>query len=250
MAREKPTQKAEIHLIELMLDGTYPPGSALPGERDLCRQFGVARPALREALQRLAREGWLDIQQGKSTTVRDFMRHGNLNILQRVLKASDRFAVSFVPDLLEMWAVLAPVYTRRTFERDASAIGRLLAGYAGLEDSGEAYALAQWRLHRALLDGCGNPIYGMMLNSFGNFYRRISPRYFAEPAARAEARDLWQTLYGAALNGEAGAAAEAIQSFIQGNIDHWWVRISAHPAQSFSDDQQELDSQELPSSGE
>jgi GntR family transcriptional regulator, negative regulator for fad regulon and positive regulator of fabA len=160
-------------------------------------------------------------------------------VLQRVLKSSDRFATGFVPDLLEMWGLLAPTYTRRTFERDPASIGRLLAGYAGLEDSGPAYALAQWQLHRALLDGCGNPIYGLMLNSFGDFYRRMAPRYYADPAARAETRDLWQSLYGAALAGSTGQAADAMQTFMAANLAHWWERIAAHPEQSLPDDASE-----------
>lgn len=39
---------------------TYPPGSRLPGERDLAISVGVSRSTLRQALGRLAEEGQLD----------------------------------------------------------------------------------------------------------------------------------------------------------------------------------------------
>ncbi len=234
MAREKPTQHAERRLIESILDGTYPPGSTLPGERDLCRSLGVARPALREALQRLAREGWLDIQQGKATQVRDFLRQGNLNLLPRILEISESFSAGLVPDLLEMWLLLAPTYTRRAMERAPEAIGQLLAGYAGLPDRASDYTRAQWLLHRTLLDRCGNRIYGLILNTFGEYYQRMAPRFYTDPQARAEARSLWQALYSAALDADGEGAAHAMQVFMESNHQRWWERIAPRSAEELS----------------
>ena len=68
---QKPAEVAESRLLESILSGSFPINRTLPGERELAKQLGVTRPTLREALQRLARDGWLDIQQGKPTRVRD-----------------------------------------------------------------------------------------------------------------------------------------------------------------------------------
>ncbi|MBN1312766.1 MAG: GntR family transcriptional regulator [Anaerolineae bacterium] len=239
MAREKPTTYAERILIEGMLDGTYPPGSFLPGERELCKTLGVARPALREALQRLARDGWLDIQQGKATQVKDFLRGGNLPLLTRLLQAEDSLVISLVPDLLEVWTLMAPAYTRRAIEHEPKPIGRLLAGYAGLADKAGAYAQAEWQLHRLLLDVCGNPIYGLIVNSFNDFYRGVAQRYYTDPQARVEARDLWQDLYGAALTSDGEAAAQAMSTAIQSIREHWWERIAKNPNFEPSKEEQE-----------
>lgn len=229
MAREKPTAYAEQALIDGMLDGTYPPGSVLPGERELCKTLGVARPALREALQRLARDGWLDIQQGKATQVNDFLRVGNLTLLTKLLQAQDNLTISFVPDLLEVWSLMAPSYTRRAVEHEPKPIARLLAGYAGLADKASTYAQAEWQLHRLLLDICGNPIYGLILNSFTDFYRGMALRYYSDTQARVEARTLWQALYGAALTSDGEVAARAMDTSIQSARDHWWERIANNP---------------------
>ncbi len=229
MAREKPTQIAERKLVEGMLDGTYPPGSALPGERDLCKALGVARPPLREALQRLAREGWLEIQQGRSTLVRDFMRLGNLNLLVRMLQVSDSLPSSFVPDLLEIWSILAPAYTRCAYANQPKAVGRVLAGFVMLDDEPAPYVKAQWDLHRALLNACDNPVYGLILNSFGEFYQRFAVRYYAHAEARAEARELWQVLYNAVLNSDVAGAEKAMQEFMASTRNQWWQRLAAPP---------------------
>jgi len=51
----KPAAFAERQLIGAILDGSYPAGDALPGERALSQALGVTRPSICETLQRLAR---------------------------------------------------------------------------------------------------------------------------------------------------------------------------------------------------
>ncbi len=56
--------------IELMiLEGNLKPGERLPGERALAEEFGVSRPSLREAVQKLAARGLLTVRHGGGTFV-------------------------------------------------------------------------------------------------------------------------------------------------------------------------------------
>ena len=71
-APQRPNDYAEQSLVTAILEGTFAPGDTLPGERALAAELGITRPTLREALQRLARDGWLTIHQGKPTVVNDF----------------------------------------------------------------------------------------------------------------------------------------------------------------------------------
>jgi GntR family transcriptional regulator len=50
--------------------GTYPPGSLLPSEHQLIKEFGVSRPTVVAALRVLREQGWIDSQQGKGRFVR------------------------------------------------------------------------------------------------------------------------------------------------------------------------------------
>ena len=70
----KPAEFAEQKIIFSILEEIFPINSNLPPERELAVLIGVTRPTLREALQRLGREGWIDIHQGKPTRVRDFLK--------------------------------------------------------------------------------------------------------------------------------------------------------------------------------
>jgi Transcriptional regulators len=48
----------------MILEGTLKAGERLPAERALAEQFGVSRPSLREAIQKLAAKGLLVSRQG------------------------------------------------------------------------------------------------------------------------------------------------------------------------------------------
>ena len=74
----KPAELAEGQILDGIISGLFPAGKALPSERELAVELKVTRPTLREVLQRLARDGWLDIRHGKPTLVRNYMEDGNL----------------------------------------------------------------------------------------------------------------------------------------------------------------------------
>lgn len=248
MAREKASERAETELICLILDEEYPPGSELPGERDLAKRIGVARPALREALQRLARDGWLTIQQGRPTQVNDFLRDGNLSVLTSLLQADLSLLPGFVPSLLEMWALLAPTYTRAAVEGDPSEVLQQIYGYRGLADRPRPYVRAQWRLHRRLVALGGNPVYGLVLNSFADFYVRMATHYYDEPARRADTRDFWNGLRQAAASEDAYRAADLMRRHMQEIRTRWpalevsaWIEESLDGGDDEDDDQPDED---------
>jgi GntR family transcriptional repressor for pyruvate dehydrogenase complex len=57
-------------MTELISSGDVRPGDALPSEVELAERFAVSKPVLREALQRLADMGVVEIRHGKPTIVR------------------------------------------------------------------------------------------------------------------------------------------------------------------------------------
>src|SRR6185312_6682457 len=72
-----------------ILAGRYAPGDALPSERRLTDEFDAGRHAVREALKRLQQAGLVSISQGGATRVRDWRRHGGLELLLDVAADGD-----------------------------------------------------------------------------------------------------------------------------------------------------------------
>jgi DNA-binding FadR family transcriptional regulator len=53
----------------LIAAGEFSPGSRLPAERELAKQFGVSRPSMREALIALEVEGYVEVRPGSGIIV-------------------------------------------------------------------------------------------------------------------------------------------------------------------------------------
>lgn len=62
--------RAYVHLRTAIEQGQYPTGSALPTQPALARTMGVSTVTLRQALERLAEEGFVEARHGHGTFVR------------------------------------------------------------------------------------------------------------------------------------------------------------------------------------
>lgn len=225
----KPAELAEKRLVVAFLEGAYPPGSALPGERDLAVQLGVTRPTMREALQRLSRDGWLLIQQGKPTIVNDFWRDGGLNVLGALASHREHLSPQFITNLLEVRLDLAPSYARQAAALGPAAALEALAAWPELAETAEAYAAFDWELHRALTSASANPIYSLILNGFASLAAVLALFYFSFPAGRAASRDYYAGLEGAIRAGDPAAAETVTRAAMRRSLDLWNAQVAIDP---------------------
>lgn len=80
----KPPNKVGAALARLRRDilvGRYKPGTRLPPERELAQKLGTNRSSLREALRILEAEHLVHARQGDGTTVLDWRRTGEIQLL-------------------------------------------------------------------------------------------------------------------------------------------------------------------------
>jgi len=220
----KPAEIAETRLLEGILTGHFPINGNLPGERDLAAQLGVTRPTLREALQRLGRDGWVEIQHGKPTRVRDYWREGSLGVLATLAGTLENLSPDFISYLLEVRALLAPSYTRQAITLAGVEIAARLEGYADLPEDSRAFAQADWDLHHALALAAENPIFRLMLNSFHDLYEATAERYFAFPKCRRHSRAFYLALLDCARR-EDGPAAEVLTQRVMEQSLRLWKKL-------------------------
>ena len=217
----KPAELTENRLVEAILEGLFPIGSTLPGERELAVQLKVTRPTLREALQRLGRDGWLEIRQGKPTRVKDYWHEGNLGVLSTLARHPYQLPDDFVPNLLFVRQVLAPVYARLAAENNPATVISTLKEYSRLADQPEVYAEFDWKLHHQLTIASGNPIFTLILNGFTEFYVPMACRYFQLPVSRQNSRRFYQTLL-QAVQSRDGQSVESITCQVMANSLVLW----------------------------
>ena len=67
-------QSIAREIAAMIEQGAYPPGSRLPGERELAEKFDVSRVTIREAEIALQATGWLEIKTGSGVYVSEKRR--------------------------------------------------------------------------------------------------------------------------------------------------------------------------------
>ena len=218
---QKPAEYAEERLIMAILDGDFPVESSLPAERDLAAHLGVTRPTLREALQRMARDGWLEIHQGKPTRVKDFWRDGNLNLLGSIARYPDHLPINFIPKILHIRLLLAPAYTELAVSNSPLSVVNHLQDHDHLDDSASAYTFADFELHRYLTIESGNPIFTLILNGFSDLYLDMALKYFSVSSHRHHSAEFYQCLLKTAEEHNAQEAAQITKRVMEESIHLW-----------------------------
>jgi GntR family transcriptional regulator, negative regulator for fad regulon and positive regulator of fabA len=218
---QKPAEMAESRLLDAILSGKFPINSNLPAERELADQIGVTRPTLREVLQRLARDGWLDIQQGKPTYVRDYWMEGGLAVLAVLAQSSASQSPDFVTNLLELRVLLAPAYARQAIESDPGEVAALLEGYLHLEDSPTSFSMADWELHIRLTRLAHNPIFRFLFNGFQKLSIPVGEKYFAYLECRQHSRHFYAELLNCARSSAAFDAETLTRRIMEESLALW-----------------------------
>lgn len=195
---KKPTEIAEAHLIQAFLSGQMQVNDTLPAERELAQMLGVTRSTLREVLQRLARDGWVDIRQGKPTRIKDFWREGDMGVLRSMTNHGEQLPQNFVKNLLAVRLDLAPSYTYAAISNHPDTLVQFLEPLLNLPDEVIAYAEADWDLHHQLTILSDNPIYTLILNGFKELYFSAGQQYFALESARQHSKHFYTQLHQAA----------------------------------------------------
>lgn len=217
----KLAELAESRLIEAILAGQFPIASTLPAERELAAQLGVTRPTLRETLQRLARDGWIEINHGKPTRIRDYWQEGNLGVLGSLARFPQYAPTNFVSNLLQVRQLLAPAYTQLAVVHAAATLLPFLSSLTALPDTAAAYTTADWELHHRLTIASGNPIFTLILNGFATLYQAMGLLYFTHPDHRAHSQAFYQALTEQVEKEDGAAAAHLTSSVMVESVTLW-----------------------------
>ncbi len=214
----KPAELAENRLVEAILDGTFPVNSSLPPERELAESLGVTRPTLREALQRLSRDGWIEIHHGRSTRVKDYWQEGNLLILTAIAQHQDKAPKDFVENLLQVRVVMAPTYTRMAIQNSLNEVIRLLESLQDIEDTPEEFTRRDLDLHKQLTILSKNPVFTLILNGFGDLYHNMGLIYFKSSQSRDHSRSFYKKLLSAVLSNDFYSAEEVTRQVMVDSV--------------------------------
>lgn len=194
--------------------GEFVPGQRLPTERDLASMLNVSRTTVREAVQRLAALGYVDVRRG---------RNGGAFVLQGWgPDAADMIRRTLLPGwdrferLFDFRQLIEPLIARTAAERrtddDAVRIRITLDAYREAGTDREASRAADEALHAAVAHATQNPY---LENLSAMIRSEISLGFGAEPYSmqiRERAIEHHATLAHAVIGGNASAAAATARS--------------------------------------
>jgi GntR family transcriptional regulator, transcriptional repressor for pyruvate dehydrogenase complex len=217
VARRSVPDEVFDQILDDVVSGEFAPGEALPSERRLAEVLGVSRPAVREALQRVAQAGLVEVRQGDATTVRDYRRHASLDLLPRLLLPRGELDPAVARSILEARLLIGP------------RVARLAAGHAGarlavpLRDAVAAidadpdpvtrqqHALAFWD---HVVDGADSIVFRLMFNSLRAAYEPALGALATLMAAEVDRVGAYRTLAERITAGDADGADRAAHDLL------------------------------------
>ena len=149
---------------ESILDGRLKADDRLPTEHELAEQFDVSRPTIREALKRLGAQSLVRSRRGPAggTFVnrpsQEDMR-SNLTTAATLLVTLGEFDLSDIAEARRELETLCGRLAAERRDKDClNAMGRELERQRDPALTDEEFCASDVAFHRALVDGCGNPV--------------------------------------------------------------------------------------------
>lgn len=213
-----------VQLEALILEGSLKAGERLPAERVLAERFGVSRPSLREAIQKLAAKGLLVSRQGGGNYVAAEVGSTFSDPLLHLLESNP----SAQRDLLEFRHTLegscayyaALRATAPDLQRLSEAYETLQACYAADSQISRAEeGAADARFHLAIAEASHNAVLlhtirGLFELLKHNVVTNIGGLYLQRSETRERLREQHRALYEAISAGRAEDARTCSQEHI------------------------------------
>lgn len=199
-------------LLDDVVDGELTAGEPLPSERRLAEVLGISRPAVREALQRIAQTGLVEVRHGGATLVRDFRRAAGLDLLPRLLVRGGQLDTAIGRSVIEARAEVGPGIAALAAERGGPALAAGLDGI--LEELATTTDAVRWQVLALdywdlLVDGADSMVFRLMFNSLRAAYEPVLPALAALLAGEVGQVEPYRLLAAAVRAGDAPTARAA-----------------------------------------
>jgi DNA-binding FadR family transcriptional regulator len=212
-------------LRALIAGGEFAPGSRLPAERDLAKQFGVSRPSVREALIALEVEGWVEVRTGSGVYV---------------LERGGKRAGAGVKVPPSEWGPLEVIRARRVVEgeiaslaatqakrKDIKAINDAIKHMREDTERGVAPLAGDRAFHTAIAQACDNVVLLETVQTFwdarrGPLFERLGDYFETVPSWRMAIAE-----HEAVLAAIRAKDPQAARTAMQGHMDKSHSRFSA-----------------------
>lgn len=161
-----PGQRARLsdqlygQIFEQIVSGKLKVGDQLPSEKEICEQFGVSRPVVREALLRLRADGLVTAHQGLGT----FVSHQPEARIQTFARAQDVAAYQRCQEVrIALEGDAARLAAERRTPEQMKVIEEAHARFAQSAESGQLKPQEDFAFHASVASAAQNEMYLQVL---------------------------------------------------------------------------------------
>lgn len=225
--RVGPTQLVRERLLVAIESGEYPPGSALPSERELCEAFGVSRVSLREAVAGLEATGLITVHHGRGLFVREGVGEQLSGPFAKYLETHREGIL----ELLKVRGALDSLAAAEAAERSSDeGIAAIDAAATAFEDAVEngadttALAALDVAFHMSIAVACGGDLLPALLGELNGQLEESRRIGLTREGKSGVSIRQHRTIVEAIQAHDPDAARHAVDEHIKGTIT--WFRMS------------------------
>jgi len=164
---------------ESIFKGDLNEGNQLPAERDLAKQFGVSRTAVREAIKALQEKGLVDAFPGRGTFVTNGTSNSMRRSLDRIIKSGETDGCAYLAEVREILEPeIAALAAIRAGDQDLATMREAMDVMDGAGPDSDAFIEADLDFHLALAEAAANPIVLSLIDSIVGLLREQRLRIF------------------------------------------------------------------------
>lgn len=217
----KPITQARLHqrvveeLLKQIVSGALPPGTALPSEPELARQFGVSRIVIREAIRILAEKGLVAVRHGSGMWIQPPEQWDQLDpqiLFERLRSNRDP---SWLEEILELRKILelaaAELAAQRRTPEQLARLSEILERMRTAVSDPSTYVNLDIAFHEAIMEAAGNRLLREARRPLSEVLLMTSRS--AERLARTH--EGHEEIYRAIAAGDPVAAREAMRRHIE-----------------------------------
>lgn len=214
ITRDSLPRQVFASVCEAILSGRYAPGESLPAQRDLAREYGVNLTTVREAVKRLEQMRLIDVRHGSAMRVRDWRRHGGLDVIAHAILRAGHLDREMLVQVLEARRVLlsqsAALAAKRATTAQANRLSDLATKVVGEPDEAAAQQL-DFAFYEELVEIAGNIVFILIMNSVRDLYLAGATLYRDVIAHRERLAPLYVEIADAVAAGDAERARAAAE---------------------------------------
>ena len=165
----KPKKVSEliyVQLKDLIFRGEFKPGQKIPPERELADSFGVSRPSVKSAIEKLVNMGFLVQRQGQGTFVTPYETRFLENPLRDLLQVSEHNLLDLLEVRLGLETQGVALAAQRATDDDIQKLEKCIQDIMAKIEAGDAGSDEDTAFHMGIAYATKNSALIYLMKSF------------------------------------------------------------------------------------